>query len=219
MKVLKIFFIGGLALSFTVLHYSYAQLKQNYTEQSKNNLKEKTIIVQANQNNQEVVSTEEIEPEQEEPYQYINIDVCSSSSSKTYMDYKAITNTSSKQYKFIKDFMYVDQTNGLLRYNSDNEFIGVALGSYFGGIGSMYRITLENENVLNVIKIDEKADNHTNYGCEQKWDKSVIEFVIDSQYAKPVFGGSNGYVANGNFNNIEQFKGKIIKIERVIINE
>lgn len=140
--------------------------------------------------------------------------VCSNSQSKTYMSYKTITNTGSTQYKFIKANMIVNE-KGLL-VDKDG-YIGIALGSYFGKIGRRYIITLDTGIVLKVVKVEAKADNHTINGCYQKWDKSVIEFVIDTKKAGEYYGvGSNGYIANGNFNNIPEFKGKIIKIEEVL---
>jgi hypothetical protein len=140
--------------------------------------------------------------------------VCSNSQSKTYMSYQAITNTRSSQYKYIKANMTVNE-KGLL-VDKDG-YIGVALGSYFGDIGRRYTITLDTGIILKVVKVEAKADNHTVNGCYQKWDKSVIEFVIDTKKAGNYYGrGSNGYIANGNFNNIKEFKGKIIKIEEEI---
>lgn len=140
----------------------------------------------------------------------IEIKVCSNSSVKTYMDYKKITNKSSKQWQFIHNSGQINIVNG---YLMSGEYIGVALGSYFGEIGSKFIFTLEDGKEIKVIKVEEKADDHTINGCQQKWDKSVIEFVIDSDYFPKA---KNGYVYSGNFNNLEQFKGKIIKIEKII---
>ena len=140
----------------------------------------------------------------------IEIKVCSNSSVKTYMDYKKITNKSSKQWQFIHNSGQINIVNG---YLMSGDYIGVALGSYFGEIGSKFIFTLEDGKEIKVIKVEEKADAHTINGCQQKWDKSVIEFVIDSDYFPKA---NNGYVYSGNFNNLEQFKGKIIKIEKII---
>lgn len=145
-----------------------------------------------------------------EPEKAVKIDVCNHSSTKTYMDYRAITNKKSKQYQFIHANMTVDERGYLV----DNEgYIGVALGSYFGEIGTKYIFTLDTGKQIKVVKVEAKADNHTINGCYQKWDGSVIEFVIDSNAFEK---SSNGYVYNGNFNNIPEFKGKIIKIEKVV---
>lgn len=140
----------------------------------------------------------------------MEIKVCSNSSVKTYMDYKKITNKSSKQWQFIHNSGQINIVNG---YLMSGEYIGVALGSYFGEIGSRFIFTLEDGKEIKVIKVEEKADAHTINGCQQKWDNSVIEFVIDSDYFPKA---NNGYVYSGNFNNLEQFKGKIIKIEKII---
>lgn len=143
-------------------------------------------------------------------YSTKNLWVCSSSSSKTYMDWTK-TSATSRQGKFMREHMTV--RDGLL-YDKDN-FIGVALGSYFGVIGDRFVFTLSTGIVLKLIKVEEKSDWHTNNGCEQKWDHSVIEFVIDTATNKfPYF--SNDYIANGNYNNLEQFKGNIAKIEKVL---
>jgi hypothetical protein len=146
-----------------------------------------------------------------EPKNEVKIDVCYSGSNKTYMDYKMITNKLSKQYQYIKTNMTVNEKGYLV----DNDgYIGVALGSYFGEIGTKYIFTLESGIKLRLVKVEKKADNHTNNGCEQKWDKSVIEFVIDENIAREYYKTpKNDYVNGGNFNKV--FNGKIIEIKRV----
>lgn len=140
---------------------------------------------------------------------------CSNSSTKTYMDYRAITNTTSKQYKYIQQYMEVHDSGLLI---DKDGFIGVALGSYYGNIGDRFYFTLDTGVVLPVVKIDAKADIHTdNLGCQHSDDSSVLEFVIDFDKALNFFGRlSNQYVLNGNFNNYETFKGKIVKVEKVL---
>lgn len=142
-----------------------------------------------------------------------NIPVCSNSQTKTYMDYKMITNKSSKQWQYINASGKIKIENG---YLMEGEYIGVALGSYFGDIGTKYIFTLDTGKQIKVVKIEEKADSHTKNGCQQKWDGSVIEFVIDS---KAFEKSAIGYVYNGNFNNIKQFNGHIEKIEMVTEEE
>ena len=142
------------------------------------------------------------------------IGVCSTSSTKTYEDYRAITSRSSAQYKYIHENMKVDEDTGFL-YDED-DFIGVALGSYYGVIGDRYYVTLENGTILPLVKVDEKADKDTVNGCAHGGDGSVIEFVIDKDYASEFFKVSgNGLIASGNYNNLDVFKGKIEKIEEV----
>lgn len=139
-----------------------------------------------------------------------NVEVCSNSSVKSYMEYRKITNKDSKQWKYINTSGKIKNKGG---YLMEGEYIGVALGSYFGEIGSKYIFTLDTGKQIKTVKIEEKSDNDTINGCYQKYDKSVIEFVIDThEFDK----SKNGYVYNGNFNNLEQFKGNIVKIEKVL---
>lgn len=155
-------------------------------------------------NPMEVMFGKEIEPP---PFE-ISIEVCSSSSVKSYMDYKTLSKNSN-QYKLIEDKMKI--IDGLLY--DEYGFIGVALGSYFGELGSRYVFTLDTGIELKVIKLDEKDDKHTYNGCEHKKDKSVLEFVVDDLTNK-FYIGEDGLIADGNFNNLPQFNGNIIKITK-----
>lgn len=144
-------------------------------------------------------------------YNYENYGVCSKSSKKTYMSYKAITNKNSKQYKYISQNMYVDPVTGLLVHNDDPEIIAVALGSYYGPIGSMFEIELSTGKTIKVVKVDAKSDSHTVNGCYQEHDNSVIEFVIDTAISKQYRGGK----LSGNFNTYNEFKGDIVKVSKI----
>lgn len=137
------------------------------------------------------------------------IEPCSTSSVKSYMDYKTITSTTSDQYKFIQEHMEV--RNGFL---FDKEgYIGVALGSWFGDIGSRWVFELSSGELLYTVKVEHKDDKHTINGCEHINDRSVIEFVIDTE-TNMFEIGSNGLILNGNFNNHELFNGTIEKVRK-----
>lgn len=142
------------------------------------------------------------------------IEPCSTSSVKSYMDVSTITSKTSDQYRFIQDNMIVK--NGFLL--DKDGFIGVALGSWFGEIGTRWVFKLDSGNEIYAVKIDEKDDKHTINGCEHKIDGSVIEFVIDKDSIM-LENGTNGYILNGNFNNIEWFKGNIVSVERRLQND
>lgn len=159
-----------------------------------------------------LISSDDIGKEKVEiPAEYSHFDL----SAKPYMDYRKITNQNSNQYKLIhSDEMSVDERGFLV--DADG-YIGVALGSYFGEIGSRFEITLDTGVVLKVIKVEEKSDLHT---CENNFMGSsgdVIEFVIDTQ---KLFMQSNkwrnGYIFSGDFNNCYEFTGNIVEIEKVI---
>ena len=149
-------------------------------------------------------------------YKAEDLNVCSGNSPKTYMDYRMTTVVSSRQYQFIHNCLTVDKNTGFL-YDSEG-FIAVALGSYYGEIGDRYYFTLESGVVLPLVKAEEKADVDTDSrGCYHTIDRSVIEFVIDDDYAKAYFNSlSNGLVLDGNYNNYPLFNGDIVKVEKVL---
>lgn len=130
---------------------------------------------------------------------------------KSYMNWEAISDHSSKQYKFISAYMDTTSEDGLLRLKSDTQFIGVALGSYFGEIGSKFKFTLEEGIVLYAVKVEEKSDNHTYDGCVHTEDASIIEFVVNHKF-KDSF--SEAFKA-GSLHVLPQFKGMIIEIEKI----
>lgn len=140
--------------------------------------------------------------------------VCSTSSVKTYMDYRAIKNKDSKQYKYIRDNMTVNETTGLLE--DEDGFIGIALGSAFGDIGDKYIFTLDNGKEFKFVKIEAKSDAHTVNGCYHAEDNSVIEFVVNSTITKEYFNTTSEYILNGNFNNTEEFEGRIQSIVKIL---
>jgi len=137
------------------------------------------------------------------------IEPCSTSSVKTYMDRSKITDETSDQHIFIEENM--EARNGL--WFDREGYIGVALGSQFGEIGSRWVFELSSGELIYAVKIDEKDDKHTINGCEHKLDGSVIEFVIDTE-SSPYWIGENGLILNGNFNNLEYFEGTIESIRK-----
>lgn len=147
------------------------------------------------------------EPEEtpvEEPI--VTIPVCYSGKNKSYMALSAISENSA-QWRFISANMTI--RDGLL-YDKD-DYIGVALGSYFGPLGSRYIFILSTGIELKVVKVEAKSDRHTNNGCEQSDDHSVIELVVDMDTEKfPRI--SNNHPSNGNFNNLPEFRGEIVQI-------
>ncbi|MBR2577446.1 MAG: hypothetical protein IKE38_00815 [Erysipelotrichaceae bacterium] len=149
-------------------------------------------------------------------YKSEEIAVCASGSAKTYMDYRATTARDSRQFWFIREELTVDTETGFL-YDEDG-FIGAALGSFYGEIGDRFYFTLDSGVVLPIVKCEEKADWDTDYSnCYHLADNSVIEFVIDKNYAMAYFGRlSNDYILNGNYNNYHLFKGDIVKAEKVL---
>lgn len=152
-------------------------------------------------------------------YKAEELEVCASRGAKTYMDYRMTTVVSSRQYQFIHNELTVDTNTGFL-YDKDG-FIACALGSYYGHIGDRFYFTLDTGIVLPLVKAEEKADVDTDaMGCYHLIDTSIIEFVIDSDYAGQYFWDQgNGLVLNGNYNNYWLFDGDIVKVEKVLDEE
>lgn len=101
---------------------------------------------------------------------------------KSYMDYTAITSTSSKQYKLQSTYAYtgnygIRQING--RYC-------VAIGSYFTKkVGTYLDLYLENGEIIPCILADCKADIHTDKrNIITEHDGSLAEFIIDKNSLK-----------------------------------
>lgn len=134
-----------------------------------------------------------------------NIPVISSGRNKTYMDIYKVTNKKSPQYKYIQDYIIVNPKGYAVTRDG---YIGVALGSAFGSIGSKFLFELSSGKVIKLVKIEEKADRDTVKGFYTAHDKSVIEFVIDT-YEMRDNTYRNGYIYGGNFNNNPEFEGEI----------
>ena len=132
------------------------------------------------------------------------------SSFKSYMDYRTITNTSSKQYKLIHSDDVTIGSDGLLY---SGEYVGIALGSRYGKIGDKYIITLDTGKQFKVIKLDEKSDKHTYDGCHHIPDGSMVEFVIDINKASKSYPMA---IRMGNFNYVDAFNGTVIQIQKVV---
>lgn len=124
---------------------------------------------------------------------YSEFSVPNSSGFKSYMDYKCITSTGSKQYKLQKTSAYTGKY-GIRQI--DGRYC-VAIGSYFTTeIGTLFDLVLKNGTVIPCILADAKADKDTDSsniitahnGC-------LSEFVVDtdSLYHKARLMGDISY--------------------------
>ena len=127
-------------------------------------------------------------------------------SMKSYMSYKAITNTRSKQYQLQKQAV-TDPTTGIRTVNGD---YCVAIGSGWGcAVGDRILVTLQGGKTFNAIVADAKADAHTNSDNKTTThDNSVIEFVVDT--------GSlpKSVRISGNVGTLDQFSGGVVSITK-----
>lgn len=114
-----------------------------------------------------------------------------------------VTDTTSRQYALIQTLS--NRGDGIL-IDTDNH-VAVALGRYYGAIGSKYLVTLDNGKQFKVVKADGKDDKDVVNGCYHASNNSIMEFVIDTYTLNP-------YVLKmGDLNYQEEFKGIIVKIE------
>lgn len=140
---------------------------------------------------------------------YQNIPLCGEThgSFKSYMDWRAVTNTSSKQYELLNSGIF-NMDSGLLI--TEDGYVAVALGSKYGNVGDKFRITLDTGKRFKAIKADAKSDAHTINGCHQYQDGSVIEFVVDTNNLR--YENRLAY-AMGDISYVEGFEGIVTSIE------
>lgn len=127
-------------------------------------------------------------------------------SMKSYMSYKAITNTRSKQYQLQKQAV-TDPTTGIRTVNGD---YCVAIGSGWGcAVGDRILVTLQGGKTFNAIVADAKADAHTNSDNKTTThDNSVVEFVVDIKMLP------KSVRLSGNVGTLDQFSGGVVSITK-----
>lgn len=97
---------------------------------------------------------------------------------KSWMDYRAITSTSSPQYLLQNEYAYTG-TYGIRQINGR---FCVAVGSYFtDDIGQYFDLILENGTVIPCILADQKADKDTDSnGIFTLHNGCATEFIVDT---------------------------------------
>ncbi len=136
-----------------------------------------------------------------------------SSNNKTYMRFQNLGyNTGNKQSALSRGaYAY---TGDYQMRMVDGRYL-VALGTYYTStIGQYVDIMLEDGTVLPCILGDVKSDTHTDETRRyQKWDKSVLEFIVDSPI---ITHGADKYDyfhavtgLNGNFSDVGAFSSKV----------
>lgn len=115
---------------------------------------------------------------------------------KTFMDYRAITSPTSRQYALQQNA----QTNDLGLRTLNGAYM-VAMGTYYGDVGDLFEITLETGSCFRVIMGDVKADIDTDETNRHR-NGNLLEFIVDGDrlssevwktgdisYADPYFSG------------------------------
>lgn len=117
---------------------------------------------------------------------------------KSYMSYKAITNTDSTQYKLQQD-AWTDK-NGLRRYGSD---FMIAVGLPYANVGDRVLVTLDTENYFYAIVGDSKGDVWY-HDCGK--GACVVEFIVDT----PEMDETTRLMGDCSY--IDGFEGEVISI-------
>lgn len=131
--------------------------------------------------------------------------VVSSSPVKRYMDYRCVTDESSRQYRLLQKGEI--DSNGLI-YIAGH--ICAALGSKYGPIGTKYTFVLKNGKRTHYIKIimtDQKKDQDTANG--EGWtdpNGNVLEMIVDADRINKECN------QHGDMNYCSKTSGKIIRI-------
>ena len=125
-------------------------------------------------------------------------------SKKTFMSFRAITNTRSKQYQ-LQQQAVTDPNTGVRTINGD---YCIAIGSGWGyEIGTKVLVTLQGGKTFNAIVADAKADAHTQSDNKTtSYDGSVIEFVVEISSLPAIVRTS------GSLNILEIFSGGVVSI-------
>lgn len=125
---------------------------------------------------------------------------------KTYMDYRKITNKSSKQWA-LQQLAQTDE-NGFRVFNG--RYL-VAVGTFYAKeVGKEMRITLEDGKEVLVIIGDIKQDIHTDKNNQYvPANGNIVEFIVDTDKLDPLTK-KLGNVSNSGL------EGKIAMIEEVI---
>ena len=122
---------------------------------------------------------------------------------KSYMDYRCITNRSSRQYKLQRKAV-TNKSNGLRMIKG---LYCLALGSYYTRkIGAKVDLVMGSGKVVKCITADMKSDRDTVNNHRQHRDGSVAEFVVDTRKL------SKKVRRMGDVSYTSPFKGRIKKI-------
>lgn len=137
--------------------------------------------------------------EKQPPFE--TVPVCAPNSTfKSWMDYRKITSTRSRQWK-LQQYATTDESG----FRKIDEYFMIAMAKQYGPVGTKYIITLSSGLIIPVIIGDVKSGTT----CVHP-DSSMAEFIIDIETLLPIVKRS------GNVNKV--FEGTIVEI-RVVEDE
>lgn len=127
-------------------------------------------------------------------------------SSFLYMDYRAITDSSSKQWA-LQQTAWTD-SDGFRRIGDD---YCVALGTYYGQVGDRFRITTNKGNVYSVTMADAKGyDSNGWYHIAGNGKINLVEFIVQTEYLP------SEVTVMGDCGVLDNIGGNVVKIERLV---
>lgn len=155
---------------------------------------------------------------QEPSYKLVNMGLPNvSGKCKTYAYYKAVTVKSSPAYAVLnsgtykgkKYNTYTDEKTGIRMVD---DCYCAALGTFYGTEkGTKYKITLSTGRSFKIILCDTKSNRHTDKNHQYaRRNKDIVEFYVER--------GKIPKNVRGNYNALDQFKGSITKIEKIVYN-
>ena len=127
-----------------------------------------------------------------------------------YMDYRTLTNTTTKQWK-LQQMAWTD-SDGFRRIGND---YCVALGTYYGNIGDRFRIITDEGNSYTAIMSDAKGSDAVFYDSVRSWYHyagngcNVVEFIVQTEYLP------SAVTISGSCGAVDYLSGNVVSIEMI----
>lgn len=203
-------FILMMAILLIVFGYLIWQVNRNVEREPEVVTVYKPIFTEVSPEPYQISEVEEIIDVQEdkELYTYNTLELPAEATGefKTYMDYRKITDKTSKQWNLQQ--LATTNEKGFRVFNG--RYL-VAVGSYYANeVGKELKITLDNGFVFYAMVEDIKMDIHTDANNQYiPINGNIIEFIVDIDKLDPKTKKL------GDISNLG-FEGKIVRIEEVI---
>ncbi len=203
-------FILMMAILLIVFGYLIWQVNRNIERELEVVTMYKPIFTEVLPEPYQISKVEEIIDVQEDKelysYNTLELPIEATGEFKTYMDYRKITDKTSKQWNLQQ--LATTNEKGFRVFNG--RYL-VAVGTYYATeVGKELKITLDNGFVFYAIVGDIKMDTHTDANNQYiPINGNIVEFIVDTNKLDPMTK-KLGDVSNLGF------KGKIIRIEEVL---
>ena len=203
-------FILMMAMLLIVFGYLVWQVNRNIERELEVVTMYKPIFTEVLPEPYQISKVEEIIDVQEDKelysYNTLELPIEATGEFKTYMDYRKITDKTSKQWNLQQ--LATTNEKGFRVFNG--RYL-VAVGTYYANeVGKELKITLDNGFVFYAMVGDIKMDIHTDANNQYvPINGNIVEFIVDTDKLDPKTKKL------GDISNLG-FKGKIVRIEEVI---